>query len=642
MKNTEKEIIERFQKLDFDKDGFKQSKIFDKVTKQANKKSAFTPKFALVGTLCVVMLAVAGVIRHNNTERPYYKHQPPPQVETIAAQNAQPLAEAPAMLVDAVEVREVRREAVQSTAAAARKGRAGVSYDSFAAPEKANRAAFSAGGAGGNYMAARQSIAYIPAPNIMYDYNSMQDESYAKFGENTFRSAATDPLSTFSADVDTASYNIVKRNILAGQSFSRDAVRIEEFINYFNYDYPQPTGKDPVSMSFEYADSPWNKGLKVVKIGIKAKDIEKSALPPSNLVFLIDVSGSMEAANRLPLVKKSLGLLVNELRPQDKVSIVTYANGVNEVISGVKGSDKRTIIDAIEGLRAAGGTNGSSGLALAYDVAKKNFIRKGSNRVILATDGDFNIGPRSHSELENQITAARETGVYLSVLGYGMGNYKDSMVQTLANKGNGNYAYINDLAEANKVLVKEFGATLFTVAKDIKLQVEFNPSAVSAYRLIGYEKRRLENQDFNDDAKDAGDLGAGHAVTVFYEIIPAGVKSDFLPQADELKYSQKTGADNSGEVLTLKLRYKEPDGDTSKLMEKTLKEESFTAFKNASNDMRFAASVIQFGQIAKDSPFKGAMTIDEVIETAKKAKGQDDNGYRAEFVKMAEMYKLIK
>ena len=631
MKNTEKEIIERFQKLDFDKDGYKQSKIFDKVTKPA-KKSAFAPRLALVGTLCVVMLAVAGVIRFNNQENIKSKIlggiPAEPEVYYSYTPAEQPAA-APAAANNA-EMKRVSKERVMYDMAVSENRVGG------AMKMEAGRASYS--------MAASPSIGYMPPPPayIAFDYNSMQDESYAKFGENTFRSAATDPLSTFSADVDTASYNIVKRNILAGQAFSQDAVRIEEFINYFNYDYPQPTGKDPVSMTFEYADSPWNKGLKIVKIGIKAKDIEKSALPASNLVFLIDVSSSMESANRLPLVKKSLALLVNELRPQDKVSIVTYANGVNEVISGVKGSDKKTIIDAIENLRAAGGTNGSSGLALAYEVAKKNFIRKGSNRVILATDGDFNIGPRSHSELENQITQARETGVYLSVLGYGMGNYKDSMVQTLANKGNGNYAYINDLAEANKVLVKEFGSTLFTVAKDVKLQVEFNPSAVAAYRLIGYEKRRLENQDFNDDAKDAGDLGAGHTVTVFYEIIPTGVKSDFLPQTDELKYSQKTGAGNSGEILTLKLRYKEPDGDASKLMEKTLKEESFKAFKNASDDMRFAASVIQFGQIAKDSPFKGAMTIDEVIETARKAKGQDDNGYRAEFVKMAEMYKLTK
>lgn len=472
------------------------------------------------------------------------------------------------------------------------------------------------------------------------DYNSMKDESYKKYEENSFRSTAADPYSTFSADVDMASYNIVRRSIMAGRIPNPDSVRIEEFLNYFDYSYPQPKGSEPVSMNFEYTDSPWNKDLKLVKIGIKARDIEKASLPPSNLVFLIDVSGSMESENRLPLVKKSLTMLAAELRPEDRVSIVTYANGVNELLSGAKGSEKERIIRIIERLYASGGTSGSEGLRVAYETAKKNYIRKGNNRVILATDGDFNIGPRSESELENQITEARDSGVFLSVLGYGMGNYKDSKMQTIANKGNGNYAYINDLFEARKTLVKEFGATLFTVAKDVKLQVEFNPAQVAAYRLIGYEKRALNTQDFNDDRKDAGEMGAGHTVTALYEIIPAGVESEFMPNVEKLKYTTSSASAGNDDVLTLKLRYKEPDSDTSKLMEKSLKQKEYRPFYEASNDMRFAASVAQFGQILKDSRYKGSMTLDAVIKTAKKSKGSDEEGYRSDFVKMLEMYKM--
>ena len=474
------------------------------------------------------------------------------------------------------------------------------------------------------------------------DYISMQNESYKKYEENSFKSVVSDPLSTFSADVDVAAYNIFRRSIMRGDMSNPDSVRTEEFLNYFDYSYPQPQGADLVSMNFEYTASPWNAGLHLVKIGIKAKDIDKNNLPASNLVFLIDVSGSMDQESRLPLVKKSMKMLVDQLRPQDRVSIVTYANGVNERLSGAKGSEKEMIKNVIDSLYASGGTNGSEGLKLAYETAKKNFIIKGNNRVILATDGDFNIGPRSDSELENQITAARESGVFLSVLGFGMGNYKDSKMQTIANKGNGNYAYINDLFEARKTLVKEFGATLFTVAKDVKLQVEFNPAYVAAYRLVGYEKRNLSTQDFNDDKKDAGEMGEGHTVTAIYEIIPQGVESEFLPDVEKLKYTKTEGKSDDGDVLTLKLRYKEPDSDTSKLMEKTLKQNVYVPFDKSSDDMRFAASVTQFCQILKDTPYKGSMTIEEVISTAKKAKGADEEGYRADFVKMVEMYTMIQ
>ena len=683
MKNTDKEIIERFQKFDFDPDEKNQKQIFNKITLPVVKRNHKRLAFAFVAVFSVLI----AVVLVNNNEEPIGKSDIETQVLTENAVEPDIQRFAGEATVQEQEIMAVSYDAKTY------KGADGVSdamVEELSIAQKSE---------GGNYAdrkvalpeaasakpavnmqmkevklkakgSARRGAAMAPMPmeagenmrmtderrggdkyynmeanisaSLGTDYNSIQDESYKKYEENSFRSTASDPLSTFSADVDVAAYNIVRRIIMSGNKPNPDIVRIEEFLNYFDYTYPQPKGSDPVSMNFEYTDSPWNKGLKLVKIGVKAKDIEKANLPPGNLVFLIDISGSMAQENRLPLVKKSLKMLVDELRPEDKVSIVTYANGVNEVLSGAKGSEKEKIKNIIDSLNAAGGTNGSEGLSMAYEAAKKNFIRKGNNRIILATDGDFNIGPRSESELENQITAARESGVFLSVLGYGMGNYKDSKVQTLANKGNGNYAYINDLFEAQKVLVKEFGATLFTVAKDVKLQVEFNPAFVTAYRLVGYEKRALNTQDFNDDTKDAGEMGAGHTVTVIYEIIPAGVESKFLPDVEALKYAKSAPAADNGEVLTLKLRYKDPDSDTSKLMERQLRQKDYVPFNKASDDMRFAASVAQFGQILKKSQYGGDMTIDEVISTAKKAKGADDEGYRADFIKMLEMYKIIK
>lgn len=641
MKNTEKEIMDRFQKFDFDKGGQKQAAVFAKVAEKAKapakKTSYFRPGLAFAAVICMMFLAGTFVVKNFTPEYDGIKGTysvevgSPPAVaapqQTQPAKPAVAMAEAEVVMDSGAEY--LRQNAVQ----AVRHEKARDTFAAMSIQGGRGRAAMAKG------MVA--SYSYMPMPSAP-DYNAMVDESFAKYGENTFYSAAADPLSTFSSDVDTASYGIVKGAIQGGRAVNPDSVRIEEFLNYFDYDYPQPEGKDPVSINFEYTDSPWNKGLKLVKIGVKARDIEKKDLPPSNLVFLIDVSGSMEQANRLPLVKKALRLLINELRPEDKVSIVTYANGVNEVLSGVKGSNKEKIINAVENLRASGGTNGSAGLEKAYEAAKKNFIRKGNNRVILATDGDFNIGPTSTSALEKQITEAKDSGVFLSVLGFGMGNYKDDKVQTLANKGNGNYAYIDDLFEARKVLVKEFGATLFTVAKDVKIQVEFNPAHVGAYRLIGYEKRKLANQDFNDDTKDAGEMGAGHTVTALYEIIPAGVKSEYMPDVDNLKYASKAKDETSGELLTVKLRYKEPSSDSSKLMEKALWQNTYKPFASSSDDMRFAAAVAQFGQILKDSPYKGKMTLEDVINTAKKAKGADDEGYRADFIKLLGLTELNK
>ena len=514
----------------------------------------------------------------------------------------------------------------------------------------AGSAGLNASAGGASFGGMRKGLAYYGTPfSVSADYDSMNAESYKSFEGNTFKFVSQEPLSTFSADVDTASYNIVRRDIERGKLPNKDAVRTEEFINYFTYAYPAPksSSKDPVNIITELTDSPWTENLQVVKIGVKAKDIDKDDLPASNLVFLVDVSGSMAGQNRLPLAQKAFAMLVEKLRPQDKVSIVTYANGTSVVLDGASLKEeggKQKILSAMEGLRAGGGTNGSEGLSRAYEIAKKHFIKGGNNRIILATDGDFNIGNTSLGGLEKQITDAKESGVFLSVLGFGMGNYKDDKVQTLANKGNGNYAYINDLFEAKKALVKDFGATLFTVAKDVKFQVEFNPAKVQAYRLIGYEKRKLNDQDFNDDTKDAGELGAGHTVTVIYEIVPTGVKMpDGLAGIDELKYSAKKEPKGveSDELLTVKLRYKEPDGDTSKLMSKVLREKDYLAFDNTSYDTRFALTAAAFAELLKGSRYSQETDINKLIKEARKAKGEDEDGYRADFVKLMSLYSAL-
>ena len=402
------------------------------------------------------------------------------------------------------------------------------------------------------------------------DYYSNTEE-YNSFSQNQFRKALDAPLSTFSIDVDVASYSNMRRFINNGQIPPADAIRTEELLNYFTYDYPAPRGNDPVSITTEVSAAPWNPQHRLVHIGIKAKEIAMENLPASNLVFLIDVSGSMSDQNKLPLLKSSLKMLVQKLRPQDRVAIVTYANHTKELLPSTSCEDKQKIISVIESLYASGGTAGGDGIQRAYRVAEASFIKNGNNRIILATDGDFNIGLSSPQELEKLIETKRSSGIYLTVLGFGMGNYKDNRVQTLAEKGNGNHAYIDNLTEAKKVLVSEFGGTLFTVAKDVKIQVEFNPAKVQAYRLIGYESRLLEDKDFNDDTKDAGEMGAGHSVTALYEVIPVGVKSNLLGDIDPLKYQktekkEKKSLTDSPELLTLKLRYKQPDSDKSSKM----------------------------------------------------------------------------
>ncbi|WP_372933876.1 vWA domain-containing protein, partial [Mariniphaga sediminis] len=462
---------------------------------------------------------------------------------------------------------------------------------------------------------ASDGVRYMPAP----DWNT---ENYATIRENGFRNAKANPLSTFSIDVDNASYSNVRRFINQGLLPPEDAVRVEEMINYFSYDYPEPTGEHPFSVTTELAGCPWNPNHYLMHVGLKGKSFDNTELPPSNLVFLIDVSGSMSSPNKLPLLKRAFKMLVNELRPEDRVSIVVYAGAAGKVLEATSGSEKKTILDALDRLNAGGSTAGGEGLRLAYKLAGENFMEEGNNRIILATDGDFNVGVSSTSEMERLVEKERENGVSITVLGFGMGNIKDDKMETIANKGNGNYAYIDNIQEARKVFISEFGGTLFTIAKDVKFQLEFNPQQVKAYRLVGYENRLLNDEDFNDDTKDAGEMGAGHTVTALYEIIPAG-SDETAPSVDLLRYqrSQPLVGSPSDELLTIKLRYKKPDGHKSRLLEKHVVN---NLKKKTSDDFRFSAAVASFGMLLRNSSFMGNTTIASVLDLARNAKGADE------------------
>ena len=482
----------------------------------------------------------------------------------------------------------------------------------------------------------------MDASPMLPDFNSLDNESYKMFEENDFLSPYEFPLSTFSIDVDAASYSNIRRMINTGQLPQIDAVRIEEMINYFSYEYPQPEDNDPVRISTEVGACPWNSQNRLVKIGLKAKEIPSENLPQSNFVFLIDASGSMEGPGRLPLVKSSLKLLINNLRDEDRVAIVAYAGSAGEVLPSTPAKDKQKIIEAMDALSAGGSTAGGAGILLAYKIAQDNYIKDGNNRVILCTDGDFNVGVSNIRSLEELITEQRKTGVFLSVLGYGMGNYKDDKMQTLAQAGNGNHAYIDNLQEANRVLVNEFGSTMYAVAKDVKLQIEFNPAKVQAYRLIGYETRLLASEDFNNDSIDAGEMGAGHTVTAFYEIVPVGVNSNvYNPgNVDPLKYQKpkesETDIINSPEMMLVKLRYKQIDSDISAKVEMAVIDDEGD---NVSQDFRFAASVSMMGLLLRDSKYKADASYDKLIELANQGLNNDDLGYRREFVRIAEAAK---
>ncbi|HJP62475.1 MAG TPA: VWA domain-containing protein, partial [Mucilaginibacter sp.] len=471
------------------------------------------------------------------------------------------------------------------------------------------------------------------------------DESYKPINENGFTNVKSEPLSTFSIDVDAASYSNIRRFINNGQLPPPDAVRVEEMINYFKYHLNGPSGNEPVAINTEASSAPWNPKHRLVLIGLKARTIDMSHLPPSNLVFLIDVSGSMDEPNKLPLVKASMKMLTDQLRAQDRVAIVVYAGNAGLVLPSTMGDKKSEIYNAIDNLSAGGSTAGGAGLKLAYKIARENYRKDGNNRIILATDGDFNVGDYSDGDMETLITRERESHVPLSILGFGMGNYKDSKMETLADKGNGNYAYVDNLTEARKTLISEFGGTMYMVAKDVKLQVEFNPVKVQAYRLVGYEDRLLNKEDFNNDRKDAGDMGSGHTVTAFYEIVPTGVADDYTNSVDPLKY-QKTkdvpvaASNYSDELMTVKFRYKQPDADNSKMSLVTIKDNP-VLFNSTSTDFRFASAVAEFGMLLRNSRFKQKSSFSQVINIAKGARGEDEDGYRAEFIRLAETAKSL-
>ena len=482
-----------------------------------------------------------------------------------------------------------------------------------------------------------------PSASAFNASSRFSTESYSPIADNGFLAVPDNPLSTFSIDVDTASYSMVRRFLNQRQLPPRDAVRVEEMVNYFTYNYRPPTDRRPFAANVEIASCPWNEKHRLVRIGLKGREVAIDKRPPSNLVFLVDVSGSMQSPNKLPLVKQSLRLLAQRLTESDQVSLVVYAGKAGEVLPPTSGNNKQEILDALDRLEAGGSTHGSQGIQLAYHTATENFIPGGVNRVILCTDGDFNVGVTSPGELVQLIEDKARSGVFLTVLGFGMGNYKDSTVEMLADKGNGNYAYIDTIAEGRKVLADQMSGTLVTIAKDVKIQVEFNPAQASAYRLVGYENRLLNKEDFNNDQKDAGDIGAGHTVTALYEVVPVGVSLD-VPGVDPLRYQKPTQLSNAAhteELLTLKLRYKEPEGETSKLMTAAVTD-THRRYAQASDDFKFASAVAAFGMVLRDSPYKGTASFDSVWELAREGQGRDAEGYREEFVKLVELTKAIE
>ncbi len=504
------------------------------------------------------------------------------------------------------------------------------------------------------YMSVRGSVAreeYPVGPGARFDSTEAwryqrqpgNREQYDEIVENQFIAVAADPLSTFSIDVDRASYSNMRRFIMQdGQLPPRDAVRIEELVNYFPYDYSEPEGDDPLAIHAEVAPAPWKTQHQLVRIGLQARRVKIENLPQSNFVFLLDVSGSMQPANKLPLVKSAMRLLVNQLRAKDHVAMVVYAGSAGLVLPSTPGDQKDRILDAIDRLEAGGSTAGGEGIRRAYDEAVANFIRGGNNRVILATDGDFNVGASSDAEMVQLIEEKRRTGVFLTVLGVGEGNLQAAKMEKLADNGNGNYAYLDNITEAQKVLVHELGGTLYTVAKDVKIQVEWNPARVRAYRLIGYENRLLRNEDFTDDKKDAGEVGSGHSVTALYEVVPVGVNTDVtIRMPDSLRYQRRNVQPTSAagpELLFVKVRYKQPDGDVSRLLSQPV---LAGADQKPSVDFQFQAAVAEFGLLLRNSDFRGKAALGHVIAAAREARGSDPDGYRAEFVKLAEAVRGI-
>lgn len=484
-----------------------------------------------------------------------------------------------------------------------------------------------------------ESPGLLPLQTVPTEFNT---EAYDRIDENPFLAAAENPLSTFSIDVDTASYSVVRRFLNQGQSPPKDAVRIEELVNYFSYDYKPPEGDLPFAAHVEVAPCPWNPEHRLARIGIKGREIQRKQRPASNLVFLLDVSGSMDEPNKLPLVRSAMRLLVGQLDERDRVAIVVYAGASGLVLPSTPCSETGRILAAIDSLHAGGSTNAGEGIRLAYATVREHFAPQGANRVILCTDGDFNVGITNQGDLIRLIEEQAKGGAFLSVLGFGMGNYKDSNLEKLADKGNGNYGYIDTLQEARKLLVEQLSGTLVTIAKDVKIQVEFNPLRVGAYRLIGYENRMLRPEDFRDEKKDAGEIGAGHTVTAFYELVPPG-KEAGLPKVDPLKYRKPAApseAAASEEILTLKLAFKRPDQDKSEYLSFGVPDPG-ESLQRASGDFQFAAAVACFGMVLRESEHKGKATFDLCLQLAQAGKGPDPSGYRGEFLQLVNLAKTL-
>jgi Ca-activated chloride channel homolog len=487
---------------------------------------------------------------------------------------------------------------------------------------------------------AKRYVDAIPVEPWRWQGEPGNTEAYARIEENRFLAASANPLSTFSIDVDAASYSNVRRFLSQGALPPADAVRLEELVNYFSYSYPDRTGEHPFAVNTDVGPCPWESEHRLVRIGLQAKRVATRDLPPSNLVFLIDVSGSMQTEDKLPLVKQAFRALVQELRTQDRVAIVVYAGAAGLVLPSTSGADKPAILGAIERLEAGGSTAGGAGLRLAYDVARENYLPEGNNRLILATDGDFNVGVSSDAEMIRLVEARREEGTFLTVLGFGTGNLKDTKMEQMADKGNGHYAYIDNFREAHKVFVREFGGTLFTVAKDVKIQVEFNPARVQAYRLLGYENRLMAKEDFADDRKDAGEIGAGHTVTALYEVVPVGARPVAIG-SDTLAYQQvslKPSALRTSELMMVRLRYKLPTGSRSRLLSTPILDSGRT---RVSADQRFASAVAAFALVLRNSEFKGTANYDLVLALAREAQGEDLDGYRGEFISMVERARAL-
>ena len=562
--------------------------------------------------------------------------EPGPSADVyIAQQPVEP--QAPMAPSAPMEMREEKPSVARDTAAAGKSRGLALNPSAPPPPMPMKRAYNNVAGGG-------ETTESEPPSRYRQDFNTA---TYDKVEENPFLPAASNPLSTFSIDVDTASYSNVRRFINSGSLPPKDAVRVEEMINYFTYDYREPEGDKPFSIDVDATACPWDASHRLLRIGLKGREVANENRPASNLVFLLDVSGSMTPAERLPLVKQAMRLLIEKLTEKDHVAIVIYAGGSGLALKSTSGDQKEKILRALEELQAGGSTNGAEGIELAYRVAAENFINGGVNRVILATDGDFNIGVTNQGDLIRLIEAKAKTGVFLSVLGVGTDNLKDSTMQKLADKGNGNYAYLDSIDEARKVLVQQINGTLMTIAKDVKIQVEFNPARVASYRLIGYEKRLLRKEDFNNDKVDAGEIGAGHTVTALYEIVPAGAgagdPATSVPPVDPLKYgTNRTDTTNgSPEMVTVKLRHKKPDGDVSELTERSFTDNG-SKFENAAPDLKFAAAVAEFGMLLRDSQYKGKGTFGAVIEWAQEGKGRDAAGYRAGFIEMARKAQSLK